>query len=58
MGEFLIKGFPLLLVFIVRWRENQFNLEENERNVEKLTAKFRLPTVICRNVLRGNQKLR
>ena len=31
-------GFVMVVCFfIVRWRENQFNLEKNEHNVGKLT---------------------
>ena len=42
-------GFLIVCFFIVRWRENQFNLEENEHNVEKLTVKFWLPTGMCQH---------
>ena len=43
-------GFVMVVCFfIVRWRENQFNLEENEHSVEKLTVKFRLPTGTCQH---------
>ena len=37
----------MLFVFIVRRRENQFNVEESEHNVEKMTVKLRLPAGMC-----------